>query len=136
VALLKFSPDEIKLSQQDAFRILRFFLLEPGVLPQQLSAEDRGFAQALLVEAIDRSYDMGFVEILFKSFFMKIPTDFKAIQDMVKEFSKQAAKHWFKHATGADLRDPRIYESVRTSVARNFRTVWSTRVQTGEPVLY
>jgi hypothetical protein len=136
MGLAKFSPDEIKLSQQDAFRVLRFFWLEPGVVPAQLTLADREFAQALLVLAIDTSYELGFVEILFKTFYMKVPTDFKAIKDMVKDFCKEAAKHWFTHATGKDLEDPKIYESARASIARNFRSVWSVRVQTGEAPLY
>lgn len=136
MALMRFSADQVKVSQHDAFRILRFFWLEPGVVPGQLTPDDRGFAQALLVEAIDMSYDMGFIEILFKNFYMKVPTDFKDIQEMVKSFCKEAVKHWFKHATGTDLENPRIYESVRSSVARNFRSAWLTRVQTGEPVLF
>ena len=136
MALLRFGATEIKLSQQDAFRILRFFLLEPGVPPGQLTPEDRAFAQALLVEAIDSSYEMGFVEIVFRTFYMKVPTDFQAIKEMVEDFCKEAAKHWFKHATGKDLQDPKIYNTVRNKIATNFKSVWSTRVQTGEPPLF
>jgi hypothetical protein len=36
------------------------------------------------------------------------------------------------HATGADLAEPRIYETVRLTLARNFRSVWKTREITGE----
>lgn len=130
--LQHFGESEIKLSQQDAFSILRFFWLEPGLLPQQLTIQDRGFAQALLVEAIDRSYEMGFVEILFRNFYGKIPTSFSAIRDLVKSFARAAAKHWFKHATGKDLEDPKIYESIRCKIAVNFRSVWKIRLETDE----
>lgn len=130
--LKHFNESEVKLSQHDAFAVLRFFWLEPGVAPQQLTLQDRAFAQALLVEAIDRSYDMGYVEIIFRTFYGKIPTSFAAIRDLVKSFAKAAAKHWFEHATGKDLQDPKIYESVRRTLAANFRSVWQIRVQTGE----
>jgi len=132
MSLQRFGESEIKLNQHDAFSALRFFWLEPGLSPQQLTVEDRGFAQALLVEAIDRSYEMGFVEILFRSFYGKIPASFSSVRDMVKAFAKAAAKHWFKHATRKDLEDPQIYESVRRKIAVNFRSVWRIRIETGE----
>lgn len=132
MSLQHFAEAEIKLSQHDAFGALRFFWLEPGCLPQQLTVEDRGFAQALLVEAIDRSYEMGFVEILFRSFYGKIPASFSSVRDMAKAFAKAAAKHWFQYATRKDLEDPQIYENVRRKIAVNFRSVWRIRIETGE----
>jgi len=132
MSLRHFTESEVKLSQQDAFRVLRFFWLEPGVPPSQLTIADQGFAQALLVEGIDRSYDMGYVELIFRSFYGKIPTSFASIADMVKSFAKVAAKHWFEHATGKDLESPKIYDNVRNQLAINFKSVWQIRVQTGE----
>jgi hypothetical protein len=51
---------------------------------------------------------------------------------MVKGFAKAALKHWLKHATRADLANPQIYESVRLTLARNFRSTWKIRQVTGE----
>lgn len=130
--LKHFNENEVKLSQHEAFAVLRFFWLEPGLSPQQLTVEDRAFAQALLVEGIDRSYEMGFVEIIFREFYGKVPTSFSFIRDLVKSFGKAAAKHWFKHASGKDLEDPQIYESIRRKLAVNFLSVWQVRIQTGE----
>jgi hypothetical protein len=130
--LKRFSESEVYLSQEQAWRALKFFWPEIGIAPGTLTLGDRSFAQALLVEAIDSSYEEGFVEIIFRAFFMKVPQSFNAIKDMVKEFAKKALKHWFKHATGADLRDPKIYENVRATLSRNFRSVWKIREQTGE----
>ncbi len=130
--LKHFSESEVKLDQHDAFGILRFFWLEPGVEPSQLTVQDRAFAQALLVEAIDSSYHMSFVELLFKNFYGKVPSSFESVRDMVKSFAKEASKRWFEHATGKDLDDPKIYESVRATLSRNFRSTWQIRVQTGE----
>jgi hypothetical protein len=112
--------------------VLRFFWPETGILPGSLSDADRAFAQGLLVEAIDASYDMGFVEIIFRSFAYKVAPSFDQLKDLIKDFLKQAAEHWFKHATRQDLQNPAIYESVRSTLARNFRSVWAIRVATGE----
>lgn len=130
--LRHFTSDEITVDQEQAFRLLKFFWLEPGVVPGSLTIDDRAFAQGLLLEAIDRSYAMGYVETIFKHFFMKVPTNFKDVEEIVKSFAKAAVKQWFKHATGKDLEDPKIYESVRATIANSFYSAWKIRLQTGE----
>ncbi len=130
--LKHFNKTELKLTREQAWRVLRFFWPETSVNPGALTDEDCMFAQAVLVEAIDGSYQMGFVEILFRSSYMKVLVTFGDIKEMVKYFCKSAAKHWFKHATGRDLTNPQIYEAVRRQLSLNFRTVWILREQTGE----
>lgn len=130
--LKHFTESELKLSQQDAFIVLRYLWIEPGLSPEQLTVGDRLFAQALLVEAIDSSYAMGYVEIMFRNFFGQVPTTFSAVRELVQAFAKAAAMHWFKHATSDDLKNPKIYESVRTQFKSNFGSVWRIRLQTGE----
>lgn len=131
--LRPFAPDEILLTPEQAWQVLRFFWPSTDVTPGSLTAEDRAFAQGLLVEAIDRSYEMGYVESLFRSFFpVGVAPTFAGIRKAVKEFAKRALKQWFRHATGKDLKDPKIYESVRVTLARNFRSTWEIRRQGGE----
>jgi len=77
----------------------------------------RGFAQGLLVAAIDASYTMGYVQIIFDSF-LRSPFD---AGKLIKSFGKKAAKHWFKNAKGVDLMDAKIYEVVRISISNSFR---------------
>ena len=72
------------------------------------------------------------MEELFDKAFMKVPVDFSLIQDVAKGLANRALKNWFRHATGDDLKDPKIYEAVRRKIMVNFRTVWAIRVQTGE----
>ena len=134
MVLRRFAPDEIKLSQQDAFCILRFFRFEPGRAPGSLTVEDRGFAQALLVEAIDRSYDLAFAELMFRSSSGDVPADFASVRPIVRQFARGAASHWFRHATVYDLARPEIYESVRSMIACDFRTAWAARAQRGQLV--
>jgi hypothetical protein len=45
-----------------------------------------GFAQALLLEAIDKSYAMGYVHAIFDVFYMKPPID---LQAMMKDLSRR-----------------------------------------------
>jgi len=131
--LKHFSKDEVYVSPQDANLILRFFFTADKVpSADQLTPEDQAFAQALLLEAIDSSYAMGFVQDIFDSFYGKVPTEFSAIKGMVKSFVKKAAKTWFDHASGKDMSDPKIYMSIRVRIAANFRSVFIIRLNSGE----
>ena len=128
--LRRFTPGEVLLSGLDAHGFLRFFSIEPGLKPEALTIADRAFVQALLVEAIDTSYDMGYVAALFNAVGMKPFASMTSVGLALTHFALRAAVHWFTHATSTDLRNPQIYESVRLVVARNWATVWRIRLAT------
>jgi hypothetical protein len=130
--LRQFQANEIIISRHDAWKILKFFWPECHLPENELTDQDVAFAQALMVEAIDASYKMGYVHILYDAFYGKIPGSLGDVKDMIKEFAKAAAKHWFKHARKNDLKDAEIYSTVRVTIARNFRSVIALREQTGE----
>jgi hypothetical protein len=132
IELQHFLRSQVLLTKQQASRILNFFFPNDSLAVGQISDEDAAFAQALLVEAIDASNEMGYVQILFDKAFMKVPNDFSFIRDLAVAFVKRAARNWFRHATQQELADPKIYESVRRVIAVNFRSVWNIRLQTGE----
>lgn len=129
--LKKFSGSDIVLSNQEAWQVLVFFFGgNASISPGALTDNDRSFAQALLLEAIDASEDMSWIEALFRSA-MKLRPD---VKDILKSMAKQFVKTWFKHATKGDLEDPTIYEAVKSSLTRNWRSAWAIRVQTDSPV--
>jgi hypothetical protein len=130
--LKHFRKDEILISPDQAPTILRYFFGLNTDLPDQLTDDDVAFAQALLLEAIDESYAMGYVQALFESFYGKPPASLDSVKDMIKDFVKAAAKHWFTHARGEDFANPKIYESIRVTIAVNFKSVWGIRMATGE----
>ena len=132
--LRRFTPGEVLLTGPDAHRFLRFFSIEPGLTPEQLTIQDRAFVQALLVEAIDTSYDMGYVAALFNAVGMKPFASLTSVALALVQFAVRASAHWFTHATATDLQNPQIYESVRLVVATNWATVWQIRVATGRLV--
>lgn len=76
----------------------------------------RGFAQGLIIEAIECSYQMGFVESLWRA----TSNPANGATKIMKSFGKRAARHWFKHARAQDLADVKIYDSVRKMLAYNF----------------
>lgn len=132
MSLKHFSPSELLLDRAEAARVIGFFWPDQSVSAPNFTTEDRAFAQALLVEAIERSYDLSYVELLFKSFYMKVPASFDSVRKMVQKFAREALKIWFKHATPADLLHPEIYESVRSTLSLRFKSVWKIREQTDE----
>jgi hypothetical protein len=111
----------IACNSADTKNVLIFFYPNQAAFIAQVGINDdiRAFAQALTVEAVDASYSLGYVKIVFDVFYMKPPGKFgKALA----KFGKKAATHWFKHTTATDLTNAKIYDSVRSSIARNFRS--------------
>jgi hypothetical protein len=130
VNLMKFKPEELIFDEDETKDVLTFFYPNHGAFIVQAIINDdvRGFAQAIMVEAVDATYALGYVKIVFDVFYMKPPTNFgKALT----KFGKKAAPHWFKHATVMDLTNAKIYDSVRASIARNFRSVFEDIVSGG-----
>lgn len=129
--LKKFSGDEIVLSNQEAWQVLVFFFGgNAGISPAALTENDRSFAQALLLEAIDASEAMGFIESIFSSA-MKLKPD---VKDILKSMAKYYVKTWFRKATKGELEDPKIYQSIKNSLTRNWRSAWEIRTLTDQPV--
>lgn len=119
--LKKFKKDELILNVDETRIILKFIFesADHGII-ESLTINDavREFSQGLLIEAIDASYAVGFVEAIFRS--TTNPT--KGAIKALKSFGKKAAKKWFKHASVASLQDVKVYEFVRIELARRFRT--------------
>jgi hypothetical protein len=122
VTLRGFGESELILGEDQTREVLKFFFATSAdhklIDSLTVSTALRAFTQGLLVEAIDASYAMGFVEILFRS----VSNSTKNALKIIKDFGKRAAKHWFKHATARDLFDVKVYESVRVSLGRSFKT--------------
>jgi hypothetical protein len=127
--LRRFTANEVRLDTAQAFDVLRFFFrANTSINISQITIEDRAFAQALLVEAVDASFHMGFIESIFTSAMSLSPS----VKDIIKDLLRYAAQSWFRYATGQNMSDPKIYESVRVTLVRNFRTPWAMRTTTGE----
>jgi len=132
MALPDISSQDIIMSQQEAHSALDYLLLgQVSLSANQLTLEDRLLAQKLTIHAIDKHYEMGFIQALFSST-AKIPRGPTAV---MKSFLSKAAKHWFKHASQDELqefiREPKLFRSVVNTIASRFRSVWMIREQTG-----
>jgi len=120
--LKNFSPSEILITADDARLILKF-IFKPSEHPtiDQLPMNHRelNLAQGLLVEAIDASYSIGYVEALFRSTANPSAKTFS----VMRKFAKSSKKHWYKHATASDLLSIKIYDVVINELARRFKNI-------------
>ncbi len=119
VHLLTFAPEEIIFDDDEIKEILLFFFpgYESSVNSFTMNHTMREFAQGLLVEAVDASYAMGFVEIIFRGAYGQPG---KSATAFLKTFARKAAAKWFKHAKATDLATVKIYDTVRRQLRDNF----------------
>ena len=133
MGLKRFQPSELVLTRMEAWQVLVYFFGgNASSLPGWLTDEDRSFAQALLIEAIDASYKMSWVQTLFTS----TAKPGASIQSILAKLALKAAKDWFSRGNAPDLKNPKIYQSVKDSLTRNWRSVWKIRIETGEYIGY
>ncbi len=78
----------------------------------------REFAQGLLVEAVDASYALGFVEAIFKGAYAQPG---KSAIAFLKTFARKALAKWFKHAKHTDLANLKLYLRIRDQLSVNFK---------------
>jgi len=119
--LRQFKQEELLFNNNETIIILKFIFpvsdhqtIDSLTVNQKL----RNFSQGLLVEAIDASYNIGFIESIFRS----TSNPAQGAMNVLKKFGRRAAKHWFDHTSLDDLQDVKIYDFVRVGLARNFRT--------------
>lgn len=119
VRLLKFTPEEIIFDDEEIKQILLFIFpgYESSLDYYTMNHSMREFAQGLLIEAVDASYAMGLVEIIFRSAYAKPG---KSGSSFLKTFARKASVKWFKHAKATDLSTVKIYETVRRQLRYNF----------------
>jgi len=101
--------------------ILKFFFDDKKQYIDELEMNDqiRCLSQAFLIEAVDRSYAYGYVNMVYNTFFMQPPTGLKSI---IAQFTVALKDHWFKNASAATIRmgGVCIYENVRLVLKANF----------------
>lgn len=119
--LRKFQKSELLFNEKETKEILKFIF--SGTPKAQVDAmtvtdEVRGFAQALLLEAIDASFKIGFIQSLWES--TVNPT--APIKDVLLKAGKGFASHYFHHATKSDLRKIKVYELVVKALSLKFKT--------------
>jgi len=131
MGLKKFSGAEIVLTPQEAWEVLTwFFTGGASIGPSGLTENDRSFAQALLVEAVDKSYQISWIQALWSA--TANPTT--SVKAVLAKLAFKAAKDWLKSGKPTDFKDAKIYTMIKNQLVLNWRSIWLARVETGEPV--
>jgi hypothetical protein len=129
--LRKFSGPEIVLNQQQAWQVLVFFFGgNAGAVPGWLTDNDRSFAQALLVEAVDASYQISWIQTLMTSALTPNPS----ITGILAHLALKAGRDWLQSRNPANFKDAKIYKMVKDQLTLNWRSAWQIRIDTGDPV--
>ena len=120
IHLRVFSKAELVFDDDETRAILSFFFphQEQQVAQTSLTDELRGFAQALLVEAVDATYALGYVEALFQSFYFRMPS--VPMREALRKLGRNGLKNWFRHAKQKDLSNPKVFEIVRKQISSQF----------------
>ncbi len=125
-------PTLIVLKPDDAHKIISWLYGRTSVRATEFTKDDCGFAQALLVEMLNASFAMGFIEALLRSA-AKIPSGPKAV---MQNFLKGAGKNSLKYKDLDDLKkmmkEPVIYKATQDQVAQMTRSPWNIREASGE----
>jgi len=119
--LRNFAEDELLFNEEETRIILRFIFRpadHPVIHELPMTDKLRGFAQGLLVEAIDLSFAVGFVESVFRS----SANPAGVVRRLIKWFGRQSSLQWYRFAKAADLQDIRVYQFVLDELARNYRS--------------
>ncbi len=130
-SLKSFTPEELVFNKEDAHKILSFFFGNVQISANLLTNNDIGFAQGLLLEAVDASNKIGVVEAIWRSFNPNA-SSFASIAKMVIFFVKNSSTTWWRNKNIKNINDLKIYEMVRVTLARNFKSEWAIRIQVEE----
>lgn len=124
ITLKRFSAEQLVLDDHDTIVVLSFFFPADTSLINRIAIDDtwRSFAQGLLVEAVDASYALGYVDIAMQVFYPSSASRSGEVLALLNRFALRASQHWFKHRRSKDLMSAKIYESVRRELSRRFRT--------------
>lgn len=122
IQLRQFKKEELVLDAEETKKVLIFFFpfFQEKIQNLSINDEHREFAQALLVEAIDASYAMGWVHLTFAFVTNQLRKPTQPIKKAIQKLAKSAAKYWFKHAKNESLMNADIYETVRATISQNF----------------
>lgn len=136
IHLKHFKRDEILLSNQEAWQVLVwFFGGNAKTTPSWLTEDDRSFAQALLVAAVDASADVGIFRRIWEST-VTPPQSIGGLLLKIARTGTRILRDRLEHADVKNFGNTKIYQMVKNQLTREFRSAWEIRIEDGQPVAY
>ncbi|MDP2574419.1 hypothetical protein Q8W40_19665 [Vibrio penaeicida] len=118
--LKKFKPSELNFNDAETKEILIFFFpsSQSKIKQAPMDLKLKEFAQGLLLEAIDASYKIGFVQGLWEATI----NPREPLRKVISKLIQNTASHMFHHATTKDLRDVKVYDFVVKTLSLKFKS--------------
>lgn len=134
MALRHFASDELILSPEQTKEVLIMFWPNKrgDIGSMAINDTDRSFAQALLVESVNANRGIGVVEGLFRAFYRPNPSVLSAIKAVIDVARRRS---WLSD-NSINPNTFKLYDAVRVTLARNFRSEIELRLQTDEYIGY
>lgn len=127
--LRKFSKSQVVLTDMEAWQVLVFFFGgNASTSPRWLNLEDRAFAQALLVRAVDSSKQMSWMQTLWTS--TANPT--ASVTSVLRKLATKGANDWLASRKKEDFKNAKIYTMIKNELTRSYRSNWEIRIETDE----
>lgn len=132
--LRRFSPAELLLTPSAAWEALRFFFPGDvvGIFPEDLTLDDRLFAQALLVAALDETRSLGAVPAPEET--PLVAAGWVRLRPVVAQLVACGRAEWNSVPVPEGAEPVRIVEPARASVSIRYRAGWIAHVR-GGPLL-
>jgi hypothetical protein len=132
--LRRFTPAELLLPPPAAWEALRFFFPADvvGIYPEDLTLEDRLFAQALLVAALDETRSLGPAPGPEET--PLVAAGWVRLRPVVARLVGRGRAEWFASPVPEGTDPARIDEPARASVSIRYRAGWIAHVH-GGPLL-
>ncbi len=117
--LIQFRSNEVLLSPEEARIVLHFIFETPDLhLINSLSMTDaRGFAQALLIDAINTSSAMSSIGKFFRS---PLKTT-QGVALILRNLSRAGQREWFNKSARKNLNNIKIYQFVLDKISSDHR---------------
>lgn len=121
-----------KITRTEASAILEFFFGGMKFPVGDLTYNDREFAQALLISAVDSTYLLSWTEKMM-SVAMKPPNSVLGAAGSLAFAIIACGYEFFNYATTKDLRELKIYKMVRDALASGYKAAAMNRLASGAP---
>ena len=118
-----FNENELIFDEAETKEILKFFFRSflQRIEVAAVTTDLRNFVQWLLIEAIDATHALGYIEILFKTYY----NPGSGMKKVLSKAVRKSAQHWFKHANQRGSLNAKISSRIRDQLALNFKTHFS-----------
>lgn len=114
---LRRAPQLVVLTPEEAAAVYFLFTGE-RLATDYMTRDARAFLQGALMAAIDGSYGLGFVKIVFDSAYLKLPpADLAGLVALGRKLTGKMLKHMYKHMNETDPLQAPLYKIVVGAIA-------------------